>query len=626
LTCIFLVSRVADLVSRVAEQRVADTQLAAQKARILAAAAELELERARQATAVANREVERAHQANLATQLEVERARQATAEALRESGIYLIRGLEIFVPAKHFCMIYPFQDQRPTAVPRTCTFADSSTTGSRGGGGAATTSQFGAHGGCSESDGPGFGNRTSFGVDIDLLVTLWNDPTICRRVSSPSSAGFPGFAFAVRGKFPELGGSSMSFFLLPFGKMWNEDRIRVATDAGLADAVRVTQKSFASAPLSRNHPTFFVFDDGLSPTTSPGHPKAIPAAPSPPAGSVSSGSSQRSRQKQSAMRACVLRRDGGCCIFCGHSVALHLECAHIIDHSLRGDVALLAASNLFDTFDAINGITLCIECHAAFGRGLICVDAHTMKLKLADGSALAEEGNYSGAWRHLSGSLIRHCDPRFRAYWPTFELFAFQQERFEKIARERRSRQLVLGTRVRTQSLSHRSVVPAKPSAVQVASCLPASVRRIHDLRSNAPIDVLSQQRPLAQNAGRAVLVGNGSTLRKSFASSRGRDGATRATHPPNPSFAATATATATPPTAHRHHTISSTPDSVVRYLSNATNQALVQGVRYVTRSAHASEVGHRLGKCIFIFNLSNYSSALRFNLLPGENARNRDD
>ena len=271
----------------------------------------------------------------------------------------------------------------------------------------------------------------------ELYVTLWNDPTVCRCVSWLSSRSFAGFAYAVRGTFPELSSKGISFFLLPFGTRWVEDRVRISDDSKLDDAVRQTRDSYVTAPLSPAHPTFYVYDDGSSPVTSPGVMHLSTPALSPPAGSVSSGASQRSRQRQSEMRACVLMRDGCRCIFCGSDTKQLLECAHIIDHALHRDSALLASVSLYDTFDAINGMTLCIECHAAFGKGLVCVDARTFTLLFADLRTLEEMKSYGGAWRRLSGKPVRRCESRFSGYWPTTALFAYQHRRFNDLAVKR---------------------------------------------------------------------------------------------------------------------------------------------------------------------------------------------
>jgi hypothetical protein len=266
-----------------------------------------------------------------------------------------------------------------------------------------------------------------------LNVTLWNDPVICRRVSWCSALGIAGFACAVRGAFPELCSCEMSFFYLQVGGRWDTERKRILSDADICWAIQSIRAAYAATPMSRDQPSFYVHNDGKSPDASPGHAKKSASASSPPARSSSSGASVRSRQRQSAM----LRRDGNRCVFCGHDVLQHLQCAHIVDHKHCADSSLLDAACLFDTFDAINGLTLCIECHKAFDAGLICVDASTKLLILADRTHLAAKSELRGSWRELSGSPMRSCSSVFSAYWPTPELFAYQQARVaEKFARK----------------------------------------------------------------------------------------------------------------------------------------------------------------------------------------------
>lgn len=369
-------------------------------------------------------------------------------------------------------------------------------------------------------------------TDDELYVTLWNDPTVCRRVSWLSLRHFAGFAYAVRGAFPELSNKGISFFLLPFGMRWDKDRVRISDDSLLDDAVRQTRESYVTAPLSPAHPTFYVHDDGYSPATSPGHMRLPTPDLSPPAGSVSSSASQRSRQRQSDMRACVLMRDGCRCIFCCCDTKQLLECAHIIDHALHRDRALLASVSLYGTFDAINGMTLCIECHAAFDKGLVCVDARTYTLLLADRQTPEEMELYGGAWRRMSGKPVRRCESRFSGYWPTKALFAYQHERFNNLAVKRaveqgtatsKSRgsgrggsaastfQSVTSDRLPRASTGGRSQGVAAGSG-RLAVSRPISHHR-YDLRASAPVAAPTQPPVRPSLPSEALLCGDGESI-----------------------------------------------------------------------------------------------------------------
>jgi hypothetical protein len=241
-------------------------------------------------------------------------------------------------------------------------------------------------------------------------VTLWNDPVICRRVSWSSALGIAGFACAVRGAFPELCSCEMSFFYLGVGLRWDIQRKRISTDDDIDWATQRIQAAYAAAPMSRDQPAFYVHNDSKSPDASPGHAKPASAS-SPPVKSSSSGStSAGSSHRQSAMRIRVLRRDGYRCVFCGHGDVQHLHCAHIVDHQHRVDSSRLDAAGLFDTFDAINGLTLCIACHKAFDAGLIRIDTSTMSLKLAGGMDLAAKSDWGVAWiERTSDAHMQWC-------------------------------------------------------------------------------------------------------------------------------------------------------------------------------------------------------------------------
>ena len=272
-----------------------------------------------------------------------------------------------------------------------------------------------------------------------LNVTLWNDPLIGRRVTWPSKDGLPGLAFAVRGAFPELCSCDISFFLLPARGRWEADRVRIVDDSGLVAAAQLIRAAFSSAPMSKDYPTFYVYNDGKAPTASPGHNRGPSTSASPPASSTSSGgsTSRRPRQRQSIMRKGVLLRDGQQCLFCGHGVLAHLHCAHIIAYARHIESDVLEACDLIDVFDIINGLTLCIECHAAFDAGLICIDAVTKRLVLAGSATLAEYLHMRGNWHNLQNHPLRKCNGRFLAYWPTSKLFAYQQENFERMEQSR---------------------------------------------------------------------------------------------------------------------------------------------------------------------------------------------
>lgn len=275
-------------------------------------------------------------------------------------------------------------------------------------------------------------------AECRVQATYWTDPTIRRGFSWASAGGIAAFAAAVRGEFPELGENDMSVYLLLPGSMW-ASRIRIASDSGLVSALQTITSSYSASPMSGKQPTLYIYNDGTSPTTSPGK-AALTLASSPPSGSLSSESTttSRSRQRQSAMRECVLWRDKHTCVFCGEVQLQHLHCAHIVGHKFHRNRAVLASVHLFNTFDAINGITLCIQCHGAFDSGLVCIDKSTYKLLLADSVVLSSMLHFTGKWRTMGGSPVclrrqrDHDSTAGSGYWPTAEIIAFQYSQFTK--------------------------------------------------------------------------------------------------------------------------------------------------------------------------------------------------
>jgi hypothetical protein len=268
---------------------------------------------------------------------------------------------------------------------------------------------------------------TDLPVLCRLGITLWNDPSICRVASWPSTLGFVGFATAARQIFPEFNKRAVSFFLLPGGALWEDGRERIASDEDLCRAANSIASSYRTSPLSGGHPTLYLHDDGASPTTSPGHDK-FNTSPIPSVCSGSSGS--RSRQQQSIMRNRVLLHDHSRCVVCGFCNVAYLECAHIVDDSVnkrKDESAILKAAGLQSTFDVINGVTLCKECHVGFGHQAFCFDAHTGSVMLG---VAAKIKSRDGPWRAAVGKRVQCCDPSNINYWPPQSLFEFQQQRF----------------------------------------------------------------------------------------------------------------------------------------------------------------------------------------------------
>jgi hypothetical protein len=122
-------------------------------------------------------------------------------------------------------------------------------------------------------------------------------------------------------------------------------------------------------------------------------------------------------------------------LFCNSTA--DLIAAHIIDESCHADVTLLNSLGITETFETANGMILCNSCHDAFDAKLVCVDADSGKLIVAD--ALAQAEGFCDKWAPLIGSLVRTPqNAKFVHLWPSHELFVYHQMRYNAYANERR--------------------------------------------------------------------------------------------------------------------------------------------------------------------------------------------
>jgi predicted restriction endonuclease len=124
----------------------------------------------------------------------------------------------------------------------------------------------------------------------------------------------------------------------------------------------------------------YVFCDGASPDSSPAENenKAKALDEKSDSSSIRSGQGEFSES--------ITRRDNRSCVFCGTNSEGLLEAAHYLpvkQKSLLMDSAQ-CVRYIYSIIYTANGILLCRYCHKCFDANLVCIDAETGKLQIAE--------------------------------------------------------------------------------------------------------------------------------------------------------------------------------------------------------------------------------------------------
>lgn len=237
-------------------------------------------------------------------------------------------------------------------------------------------------------------------------VYFWPDPTKVANVAANDYATHDAFLWALRNAFADvLIEEGFLVYLLPSRGLWQSARKKIETDDQLANAIR----SIINAGPGREQPMLFVVPGTDSPNTSPGKTAK---------GDGKSVSSGRSSIRQADFRTRVLHRDDSICVFCRCNEEAFLEAAHLLDVEEQKAPTELATKlkslDLPGLYELVNGITLCIVCHAGFDAHLVFVDTASWKLVVAD--ALQSCVDYP-RWKALHGADVKRPDGRDG--WPT---------------------------------------------------------------------------------------------------------------------------------------------------------------------------------------------------------------
>ena len=143
----------------------------------------------------------------------------------------------------------------------------------------------------------------------------------------------------------------------------------------VADRVAITDAASLRA-FEAAHRAVWVYEPAAA-TAGPPSPDELPAAPLPDAPAPVRSAHSGSSSQQECFRAGLLKRDGAACVLCGLADDVGgkscLEAAHVIASSTPERI--LDEIPLINTFDMLNGIVLCANCHHWYGRHMWHADA-----------------------------------------------------------------------------------------------------------------------------------------------------------------------------------------------------------------------------------------------------------